>query len=83
MPCKVELQELSHNASRSERELAFKKMFSLFKKRVAEAGILQEFKKREHHESRGEKRRRKEKESVKQRMKQKLQENFPERRRYK
>lgn len=83
MPCKVELQDLPHNASRQEREIAFKKMFSLFKKRVAEAGILQDFKKHEFHESRGDKKRRKQKESIKQRMKQKLQENFPERRKAK
>lgn len=80
MPCKVELQDLPSNASRSDRELAFKKMFSLFKKRVAEAGILQDFKKHEFHESNGEKRRRKQKECDKQKIKQRLQENFPERR---
>jgi ribosomal protein S21 len=80
MPCKVELQDMPHNASRQEREIAFKKMFSLFKKRVAEAGILQDFKKHEFYESAGDKKRRKQKESAKQRVKQKLQENFPERR---
>lgn len=83
MPCKVELQDLPHNASRQEREIAFKKMFSLFKKRVAEAGILQDFKKHEFHESNGEKKRRKHKEAVKQKLKQRLHETFTEKRKAK
>jgi ribosomal protein S21 len=80
MPCKVELRDLPHNASWQEKEIAFKKMFTIFKKQVAEAGILQQYKKHEYYESPGEKKRRKKKESANQRLKAKLRENFPERR---
>ena len=80
MPCKVELRDLPSNASWQEREIAFKKMFTIFKKQVAEAGILQEYRRHESYESPGEKNRRKLKESTNQRLKAKLRENFPERR---
>lgn len=76
---KVYLKDLPHNASVSDREIAFKKMFSIFKKAVVDAGILQEYKKREFYESPGEKRRRKKKEQMNQLLKSKLRENFPER----
>jgi ribosomal protein S21 len=76
---KVYLKDLPHNASASDREIAFKKMFSIFKKAVVDAGILQEYKKRESYESPGEKRRRKKKEQMNQLLKSKLRENFPER----
>ena len=83
MSCKVELRDLPHNASWQEKELAFKKMFTIFKKQVAEAGILQRYKQHEFYESPGEKRRRKQKESENQRLKAKLRESFPERRKSK
>jgi ribosomal protein S21 len=83
MACKVELRDLPHNPSWYEREVAFKKMFTAFKKAVAEAGILHEFKKREYYETPGEEKRRKKRESENVRMKEKLRENFPERRRAK
>jgi ribosomal protein S21 len=79
MACRVELRDLPYNASWQEREVAFKKLFSIFKKQVAEAGILHQFKEHEFYESPGEKRRRKNKESDNQRLKAKLRENFPER----
>jgi len=76
---KAYLRDLSPNASWQDKEFAFKKMFSAFKKAVADAGILQKCKKYEFYESPGEKRRRKKKESAQNRLKEKLRENFPER----
>lgn len=76
---KVYQKDLSPNASSQEKEYAFKRMFSIFKKAVVDAGILQEYKKREFYESPGEKRRRKKKEQRNQILKAKLRENFPER----
>lgn len=80
MAAKVYLRDLSPNASWQDKEFAFKKMFSAFKKAVADSGILHECKKREFYESPGEKRRRKKKESAQNRLKEKLRESFPERR---
>lgn len=76
---KIYLKDLPHNASRQEKENAFKRMFSIFKKAVVDAGILQEYKRREFYESPGEKKRRKKKEQVNQMLKNKLRENFSER----
>lgn len=78
MACRVELRDLPHNASWHERDIAFKKMHSIFKKRVAEAGILHEYKLHEYYESPGEKKRRKRKEAANQRLKAKIRENFPD-----
>lgn len=80
MACRTQLRDLHPNASRQEREIAFKKMFSIFNKQVADAGIKQLYKQHEFYESPGEKRRRKSKEQVQARLKAKLRENFPERR---
>lgn len=80
MACKVELRDLPHDASWQEKDVAFKKMFTIFKKQVAEAGILQQCKKYEFYESPGEKKRRKKKESHNAFLKDKLRESFPERR---
>jgi ribosomal protein S21 len=78
MACRVELRDLPFNASWQEREIAFKKMFTVFKKQVAEAGIIHELKQREHYESPGEIKRRQKKEADNQRLKAKLRENFPQ-----
>jgi ribosomal protein S21 len=80
MACRVEIRDLPPNASWYEKEMAFKKMFAIFRKSVADAGILHDYKKHEYYESRGEKNRRKNKEAAIQRLKAKLRENFPERR---
>lgn len=80
MAAKVYLRELSAGASWQDKEYAFKKMFSSFKKAVADAGILHKWKQREFYESPGEKKRRKRKESAQNRLKERLRENFPERR---
>jgi ribosomal protein S21 len=80
MACRVELRDLPNNASWQEKEVAFKKMFSIFKKQVAEAGILHQCKQNEFYESPGEKKRRKSKESRNARLKAKLRESFPEKR---
>lgn len=83
MACKVELRDVHPNASWQEKDIAFRKMFSTFKKRVAEANILHRYKQHEFYESPGEKRRRKQKEAEAQRIKQMLRENFPEKRKMK
>jgi ribosomal protein S21 len=83
MACKVELRDLPHNPSWYEREVAFKKMFTAFKKAVAEAGILHDYKQREYYETPGEEKRRKKREAENVRLKEKLRENFPERRKVK
>ena len=79
MACRVELRDLSPHASWHEREIAFKKMHTAFKKQVAEASILHAYKEREYYESPGQSRRRKRREAENQRLKEKLRENFPER----
>lgn len=79
MAAKVYLRDISPNASWQDKDYAFGKLRSAFKKAVADAGILHELKKRESYESRGEKKRRKKKESIQNRLKEKLRENFPER----
>ena len=58
-------------------------MFTAFKKSVAEAGILHDYKEREYYETEGQLRRRKKREAENQRLKEKLRENFPERRKAK
>ena len=83
MACRVELRDLPPNPSWYEKEIAFKKMFSAFKKAVAEAGILHDYKEREFYETPGQQCRRKKREAENQRMKEKLRENFPERRKVK
>jgi len=52
-----------YSLGRKEKEDIFKKSLSIFKKRVADSGVLQEYRKREFYESPGQKRRRKKKES--------------------
>ena len=79
MACRFELRDLHPNASWQDKDAAFRKMFSVFKKQVAEAGILRLYKVHEFYESPGEKRRRKRKEADNARLKAKLRENFPER----
>lgn len=75
---RVVMRDLPPNASYQDKEIAFKKLFSAFKKAVADAGVLHEYKKHEYYESPGEKRRRKKRESISQHLKAKLLENFPE-----
>lgn len=58
-----------YNLNRREKEEIFKKSLSVFKKRVADSGVIQEYKKREYYESPGQKKRRKQKESMIQRKK--------------
>ena len=79
---RVELRDIHNNPSREERDSAFKRMHAIFKKAVADAGILASLKKYEYYESAGEKNRRKRKEANLQRLKNKLRENFPERYEY-
>lgn len=53
-----------YSLSRREKEEIFKKSLSVFKKKVADSGILQEYKKREYYETPSQKKRRKQKESI-------------------
>jgi ribosomal protein S21 len=66
---KIELRDISPNASLYEREKAFRTMMSIFKRRVNEAGVLSEYKERQYYESPGEKRKRKRKEAERERRK--------------
>jgi ribosomal protein S21 len=75
---RAELKDVPPNASYQEREIAFKKMFSAFKKQCTDAGIQHSYKQHEHYETPGERRRRKARESEVARLKAKLKENFPE-----
>jgi ribosomal protein S21 len=77
---RVVMRDLPHNASRQDKEIAFKKLLSAFNKAVAEARVLHEYKKHEYYESPSEKRRRKKRESELQKLRAKLSENFPEKR---
>jgi ribosomal protein S21 len=56
---RVECKNLPANASRDEKERAFKIMFATFKRHVNESGILTRYKEVQYFESKGEKRRRK------------------------
>lgn len=73
---RVELRDCSPNASKEEKERAFRSMFSVFKRRCNEAGIVSEWKRRQFYESPGEKRRRKRKENAAERQKAKLRDHF-------
>jgi ribosomal protein S21 len=72
---RVELRENRH-ADHDERDSAFKRMFTAFKKQCSEAGVMHAYKQHETFESRSRKRRRKKRESEVQRLKAKLKENF-------
>ena len=77
---RVELKNpVSHFAGKEEREREFKKLFTLFKKQCAEAGVLQSCKQHESFESNSRKRRRKKRAAELARLKDKLKENFYER----
>jgi ribosomal protein S21 len=73
---RVESKELSPNASKYEKDKAFKMMLSSFKRQVNELGILSEYKERQYYESPGEKRKRKKKESEIERQKENIKSHF-------
>ena len=66
---RIELDHLRPNASYKEREYAFKRMLSKFRKAVTDSGVISNWKAKQVHETKGEKRRRKLKESIRQRQK--------------
>jgi ribosomal protein S21 len=79
--CRVELKNLPPNASQDMKERAFRGMFSAFKRRVNDLGILTEYNLKSTYESRGQKTRRKRKEADMRRLKEdslrdRLRENF-------
>lgn len=75
---RVELRDLPPTASREDREMAFRKMHTAFKKAVTEAGVLHQYKQHEYYESPSEKKRRQKRESDLQKLKAKLRESFPQ-----
>lgn len=75
---RIELRDLPPTASREDREMAFRKMHTAFKKAVTEAGVLHQYKQHEYYESPSEKKRRKKRESDLQKLKAKLRESFPQ-----
>jgi len=76
---RVELKIHNPHPSYEEREIAFKKMFTAFKKACTDSGVLHSYKQHEAFESKSRKCRRKKRESELQRLKAKLKENFTER----
>lgn len=76
---RVELKLYNPHPSYDEREIAFKRMFTAFKKQCSDSGVLHSYKQHETFESKSRKRRRKRRESELQRLKAKLKENFTER----
>ena len=75
--CRVELKE--HGRSREDKERSFKQMFSAFKRKVSEAGVISEFKKKQYFESKSEKKRRKKKDQIREAQKDKLRDHFGDR----
>ncbi len=59
-----------------DRDTAFKKMFTAFKRACTDNGVMHAYKQHESYESKSRKRRRKKRESEIQRLKAKLKENF-------
>ena len=66
---RVESDYLRPNASFKEKEYAFKKMLSKFRKAITESGVITTWKSKQVHETKGEKKRRKKKEAIRQRRK--------------
>jgi ribosomal protein S21 len=60
---RVEAKPVHPNASFEQKERAFRAMFSAFKRKVNDAGILTEYNERSTFESKGQKLRRKRKEA--------------------
>jgi ribosomal protein S21 len=77
---RVELKNYNPHAGRDERDREFKKMFTVFKKQVAQEGVLHDYREHEHFESKSRKRRRKKREAELARVRGKLKENFFDRR---
>lgn len=73
---RVELRQYNPNAMGDERDIAFKRMFTAFKKQCADTGVMHAYKQHESFESQSRKRRRKDREAEIQRLKNKLKENF-------
>lgn len=73
---RVELKQYNPHPSYDEREMAFKRMFTAFKKQCEDSGVLHTYKQYKSFESKSRKRRRKQRESELQRLKAKLRENF-------
>ena len=74
---RVELKDLPSNSSYQDRDIAFRKLMTAFKKAVSEAGILNAYRQHEVYEKPGERRRRKNRQAESTRLKAKLKENFP------
>ncbi len=73
---RVELKQYNPHASYDDRDMAFRKMFTAFKKACSDNVIAATYKEKSSFESKSRKRRRKQRESERQRLKTKLKENF-------
>ena len=80
MGIRVELKEIPFHATYQEREIAFRKMQSAFKKAVDDSGLLREYRKYEHYESPSRKRKTKQKQNEINKMKARAKENMEKRR---
>lgn len=72
----VELRHVVHDPSNEERDIAFRRLLTAFKKAHSDANIAQCCKQHETYESKSRKRRRKRREAELARLKTKLKENF-------
>jgi ribosomal protein S21 len=72
---RVELKQ-NGGSSHEDREIAFRKMFAVFKKMVTDSGIMHSYKEHETYESKSIRKRRKKREAEIARLKAKLRENL-------
>lgn len=73
---RVEAKNFNPHASKDEKEISFKRMFTLFKKEVNIAKVLSSHREHQAHESKSRKKRRKQHEAELARLKDKWRENF-------
>ena len=74
--CRVSMDDLGRRGKSGDKLKNFKALMGIFRKRVAEAGILTTFKEKQYFESKGEKRRRKKKEMDNNARKERLRSHF-------
>ena len=74
----VELRQVVRDPNNEDRDIAFKRLFTAFKKACSEAGVMHAYRQHEAFESKSRKRRRKKREAELALLKTKLKENFPQ-----
>lgn len=79
---RVEMRHGQGGGNEEERYMAFKRLFTAFKKAVDEDGVMNTYKQHQTFESKPRKKRRKKHEAERALLKQKLKENFSPKRHY-